>query len=50
VRVAATGALSRLPGSEVQALLEEIAREDPEQTVRYAAERLLYERRAAKAP
>jgi hypothetical protein len=50
VRVAATGALSRLPGSEVQALLEEIAREDPEQSVRYAAERMLYERRAAKAP
>jgi hypothetical protein len=32
-------------------LLEEIAREDPEQSVRYAAERLLYERRLeAKGP
>jgi HEAT repeat protein len=45
VRVAATGALGRLAGPEVQTLLEEIARDDPEQAVRYAAERLLYERR-----
>lgn len=45
VRVAATAALGRLPGPDVRTLLEEIAREDPEQTVRYAAEKLLYERR-----
>ena len=45
VRVAATGALGRLPGQDVRTLLEEIAHEDPEQSVRYAAEKLLYERR-----
>ena len=45
VRVAATAALGRLAGPDVRTLLEEIAREDPEQTVRYAAEKLLYERR-----
>jgi hypothetical protein len=45
VRSAATGALGLLPGPEPLPLLEEIAREDPEQSVRYAAERLLYERR-----
>lgn len=45
VRAAATRALGRLPGSEVETLLEEIARDDPEQSVRYAAERILYERR-----
>jgi len=45
VRVAATAALGRLAGSDVRTLLEEIAREDPEQSVRYAAEKLLYERR-----
>ena len=45
VRVAATAALGKLPGPDVRTLLEEIAREDPEQSVRYAAEKRLYERR-----
>jgi hypothetical protein len=45
VRVAATAALGRLAGPEVETLLQEIARDDPEQAVRYAAERILYERR-----
>ena len=45
VRVAATRALDRLSGSNVLLILEEIAREDPDQTVRYTAERLIYDRR-----
>jgi len=44
VRVAATQALSGF-GSAVEEILEEIARADPDQSVRYAAERLIYERR-----
>lgn len=45
VRVAATesAAATRAPG--VDELLREIARQDPDQTVRYVAERALYERR-----
>ena len=45
VRVAATRALDLLPGGNVLLILEEIAREDPDQTVRYTAERLIYDRR-----
>lgn len=48
VRVAACAALEGFPDDGVQALLEEIAAGDPEQAVRYAAERLLYERRLAR--
>jgi HEAT repeat protein len=44
VRVAATRALGGLGGPAVTHILEEISRDDPEQAVRYAAERLLYER------
>lgn len=44
VRVAATQALERLDGVGIDEMLEEIARVDPDQRVRYAAERLLYER------
>ena len=45
VRVAATRALDRLSGSNVLLILQEIAREDPDQAVRYTAERLIYDRR-----
>ncbi len=48
VRVAATEALDRLSGEGTEELLEQIARLDPEQLVRYTAQRLLYERRAAE--
>lgn len=45
VRVAATRALNGFGGRTVAEILEEIARGDPDQAVRYAAERLIYERR-----
>lgn len=45
VRVAATRALNGFRGRTVAEILEEIARADPDQSVRYAAERLIYERR-----
>ncbi len=45
VRVAATRALYGLGGETVHDVLKEIAREDPDQNVRYTAERLLYEGR-----
>lgn len=45
VRVAATRALGVLRGDRARAMLEEIARDDPEQAVRYAAETMLLERR-----
>ena len=44
VRVAATRALVALPQGDVGPILEEIAEEDPDQAVRYEAERLLLER------
>jgi len=43
VRVAATQALGRLAPGGVKPILEEIARSDPDQLVRYAAERVLLE-------
>ena len=46
VRVAATRSLLAMPGDAARIVLEEIAREDPEQAVRYEAERVLYEWRA----
>lgn len=45
VRVAATRALATVPGPEVDAVLEEIGRDDPQQEVRYEAERALLSRR-----
>ena len=45
VRVAATRALHLLSGEGTEDLLQEIASDDPDQSVRYTAERLLYERR-----
>ena len=45
VRVAATRALNGFGGRTVVEILEEIARADPDQSVRYTAERLIYERR-----
>jgi hypothetical protein len=52
VRVAATRALAALPGGDAGPILEEIADEDPDQEVRYEAERLLLERerQAEEAP
>jgi len=50
VRVAAVQAADRFDGRPAVALLEEVAAEDPEQEVRYAAERLLYERRFRPVP
>lgn len=50
VRVAATACLGSLGGASAEPVLREIAREDPEQDVRYAAERALYERGARPAP
>jgi hypothetical protein len=44
VRVAATEALDAISAETVDTILAEIAREDPDQTVRYAAERLIYDR------
>jgi hypothetical protein len=44
VRVAATEALSGIDGTAVDAILAEIARDDPDQTVRYTAERLIHDR------
>ena len=50
VRVAAVQALDHLDSDSVQAILEQIARDDPDQTVRYAAERLLHDRQARAEP
>lgn len=44
VRVSATRALGAISGARVTEALREIAQGDPEQAVRYAAERLLFER------
>jgi hypothetical protein len=44
VRVAATAALGGIGGTGPEELLLEIARSDPEQEVRYEAEKLLFER------
>jgi HEAT repeat protein len=49
VRAAATRALGAIRGPSMDEVLQEIARDDPEQAVRYEAERLLYER-GAKRP
>jgi hypothetical protein len=49
VRVAATEALSGFEGEPVESILHEISRDDPDQAVRYAAEKLLRERRS-RAP
>jgi HEAT repeat protein len=43
VRVAAVQALDQLGSDTVQEILEDIARDDPDQTVRYAAEKLMYD-------
>jgi hypothetical protein len=48
VRVAATRALNGFDGRAVVEILEEIARADPDQAVRYTAERLIYERRTPR--
>ncbi len=50
VRIAATSALGGIPGSGPREVLREIARSDPEQAVRYEAEKLLYERDAGSKP
>jgi hypothetical protein len=47
VRVAATEALGSFGGSETSEILEEIAAEDADQSVRYMAERILLDRRGA---
>ncbi len=44
VRRAAVAALGAFPGDRTDTVLRRIAREDPEQDVRYQAERVLYER------
>jgi hypothetical protein len=44
VRIAATRALAGLADKSIEEVWEEISRDDPDQRVRYAAERLLYER------
>jgi len=43
VRVAATIAVARLPGEGPGRILREISREDPDQLVRYTAQKLLLE-------
>jgi hypothetical protein len=50
VRVAATTALDRLQTDGVDDILAEIADSDPDQGVRFAAERLIYERRRNGGP
>jgi len=47
VRIAATEALSRLNGQAVDEVLEQISDTDPDQAVRYMAEKLLHQRRKA---
>jgi hypothetical protein len=47
VRVAATEALDGLWGPQTEELMREIASGDPDQLVRFTAQRLLYERRTA---
>jgi len=49
VRVAACQALEGFHDLGVQAVLEEIAQTDPDQLVRYTAEKLLYDRRTGEA-
>jgi hypothetical protein len=49
VRVAATEALGMLQGPSTRTVLEEIAEDDPDQAVRYIAERILLDRRSAGA-
>lgn len=49
VRVAATAALAAFPGSHVEDLLREVAREDPEQAVRFEAQKSLFERNGGEA-
>ena len=44
VRVASVHALDQLDSATVQEILKKIARDDPDQTVRYAAEKLIYDR------
>ncbi len=48
VRVAATNAIAQASSERATELLREIARDDPDQAVRYAAERALYERSATR--
>jgi len=48
VRVAATEALAVFPGNEIDAVLEQISDDDPDQEVRYAAQMVLLERREGK--
>ncbi len=50
VRVAATIAIGGIEGRGSDEILREIARSDPEQVVRYEAQRLLYERNATGKP
>jgi hypothetical protein len=50
VRAAATEALGQLSEDGTEPLLREIAARDPDQHVRYTAERLLYERRSRPRP
>lgn len=45
VRIAATEALGAIAGEAVHGVLQEIARSDPDQSVRYAAEKMILERR-----
>ena len=49
VRAAATQALAGFSDDAMQSILEEISEDDADQTVRYAAEKLLYERRRQQA-
>lgn len=49
VRAAATEALGMLDGPSTRTVLEEIAEDDPDQAVRYVAERILLDRRAVGA-
>ena len=50
VRVASVQALDRLDSATVLEILEEIARDDPDQTVRYIAEKLIYDRQELQQP
>ena len=49
VRIAATVAVSRLPGEEPLRVLRRIARDDPDQLVRYTAQKLLLEEKDRSA-
>jgi hypothetical protein len=50
VRAASTAAVGGISGAGAEEVLREIARSDPEQSVRYEAEKILFERNESRRP